>query len=65
MLMPGLRWLLERLGPPLLAASATLRRLESRLRAWAQAAPAPPVEAPAAPPVEGPAGAVLEPGGSA
>jgi hypothetical protein len=48
-----------------LSASATMRRLERRLRAWAHAEPAPPAEAPAAPPVEGPAAAVLEPGGSA
>jgi hypothetical protein len=51
--------------PPLLSASAAMRRLERRLRAWARAEPAPPAEAPAAPPVEGPAAAVLEPGGSA
>jgi len=51
--------------PPLLSASAAMRRLERRLRAWARAEPAPPAETPAAPPTEGPAGAVLEPGGSA
>jgi len=51
--------------PPLLMASATMRRLERRLRAWAHAEPAPLAEAPVSAPVEGPAEAVLEPGGSA
>jgi hypothetical protein len=50
--------------PPLLSASAAMRRLEGRLRAWARAEPAPPVETPAPPPGDA-AGAVLEPGGSA
>jgi hypothetical protein len=51
--------------PPLLSASATMRRLERRLRAWAHAEPAMTAEIPAAPPPGDAAGAVLEPGGSA
>jgi hypothetical protein len=48
--------------PPLLSASATMHRLERRLRAWAHAEPpAMTAETPAA----SPPGAVLEPGGSA
>jgi hypothetical protein len=50
--------------PPLLSASAAMRRLEGRLRNWAQAEPAPPAEAPAPPPQDA-AAAVLEPGRSA
>jgi hypothetical protein len=53
--------------PPLLAASATMRRLERRrLRAWAHAEPpAMTAETPAAAAPGDVAGAVLEPGGSA